>query len=291
MISRLFKWVRIREITRAIRQVPLFPTVMLLVFLVCGILGASIAPHDPIKISLMDTLTPPFWQEGGSTEFLLGTDHAGRDIFSRLIGGARVSLVVGFTVVVLSGILGTVVALLSGYLGGWMDTVLMRIADFFLSMPFLVIAIVLAAVLGPKTGNIILILIILGWAAYARVLRGEVLRIKEGDFIRLAVVAGAGNIRIMLQHILPNLVNTLVVLSTLRLGTVIIAESSLSFLGLGVPPPSPAWGTMAADGRVHIFDSWWICAWPGIAILLVVLSCNLLGDWLRVRLDPKYRQL
>ena len=158
-------------------------------------------------------------------------------------------------------------------------------------MPFLVIAIVMAAVLGPKTGNIILILIILGWAAYARVLRGEVLRIKQDDFIQLAVVAGASKVRIMIEHIFPNVINTLLILSTLRLGTVIIAESSLSFLGLGVPPPAPAWGTMAADGRVHIFDAWWICAWPGIAILLVVLSCNLLGDWLRVRLDPKFRQL
>ena len=289
--SRLFRWFNMPTIMRALRQTPLISSAILLVFLLCGIFGASLAPHDPVKISLMDTLTPPFWQEGGSTKFLLGTDHTGRDILSRLIAGARIALVVGFTVIVLSGILGTVVALLSGYLGGWVDTVLMRIADFFLSMPFLVIAIVLAAVLGPKTANIIIILIVLGWAAYARVLRGEVLRIKEGDFIRLAIVAGAGNIRIMFQHILPNLINTLVVLSTLRLGTVIIAESSLSFLGLGVPPPAPAWGSMAADGRVHIFDSWWICAWPGIAILLVVLSCNLLGDWLRVRLDPKYRQI
>jgi peptide/nickel transport system permease protein len=198
---------------------------------------------------------------------------------------------VGFAVVVFAGTLGAVIALLSGYLGGWVDAVLMRITDMFLSMPYLMIAIALAAVLGPSKHNIILIMAILGWAGYARVLRGEVLRIKGADFIKLAIVARAGKARIMLRHIFPNIVNTLVVLATLQLGIVIIMESSLSFLGLGVPPPEPAWGSMVADGRVLMFTSWWVSTWPGIAILLVVLSCNLLGDWLRLRLDPKFRQL
>ena len=160
----------------------------------------------------------------------------------------------------------------------------------FLSMPFLIIAIALAAVLGPSKNNVILIMAVLGWAGYARVLRGEVLRIKNADFIKLAIVARAGKIRVMFQHIFPNIVNTLVVLATLQLGNVIILESTLSFLGLGVPPPEPAWGSMVADGRVIMNTAWWVTTWPGIAIFLVVMSSNLLGDWLRLRLDPKFRQ-
>ena len=264
---------------------------ILLLFLFCGIFGDFITPHDPMKTNLGAAKTPPSWQKGGSTKYLLGTDAFGRDILSRIIRGAGISLQVGFAVVVFAGTLGAVIALLSGYLGGWVDAVLMRITDMFLSMPYLMIAIALAAVLGPSKHNIILIMAILGWAGYARVLRGEVLRIKGADFIKLAIVARAGKVRIMLRHIFPNIVNTLVVLATLQLGIVIIMESSLSFLGLGVPPPEPAWGSMVADGRIMMFTAWWVSTWPGIAILLVVLSCNLLGDWLRVRLDPKFRQL
>lgn len=278
-------------VRRALRGIPRIPLVILTLFLVCGIFGNFITPHDPMKTNLGAAKSPPFFQQGGSTKYLLGTDGFGRDILSRIIKGAGISLQVGFAVVVFAGSLGALIALLSGYLGGWVDAVLMRITDMFLSMPYLMIAIALAAVLGPSKNNIILIMAILGWAAYARVLRGEVLRIKGADFIKLAIVARASKARIMLRHILPNIVNTLVVLVTLQLGIVIIMESSLSFLGLGVPPPEPAWGSMVADGRVIIFSSWWVSTWPGVAILLVVLSCNLLGDWLRLRLDPKFRQL
>ena len=281
---------RIR-VRRGIRGIPWTPVAILLLFLVCGIFGNFITPHDPMKTNLGAAKAPPFWQQGGSTKYLLGTDAFGRDILSRIIRGAGISLQVGFAVVIFAGALGAVIALLTGYLGGWVDAVLMRITDMFLSMPYLMIAIALAAVLGPSKNNIILIMALLGWAGYARVLRGEVLRIKGADFIKLAIVARAGNVRIMLRHIFPNIVNTLVVLATLQLGIVIIMESSLSFLGLGVPPPEPAWGSMVADGRVLMFSSWWVSTWPGIAILLVVLSCNLLGDWLRVRMDPKFRQL
>lgn len=234
----------VSKIRTAMRKAPWVSVVILIVFLVCGLFGTFIMPHDPLKTNFTETLNPPFWQEGGSLGYFLGTDYMGRDILSRLIQGAGISLQVGFIVIVLAGILGTVVALLSGYLGGWVDTILMRITDTFLSMPYLMIAIALAAVLGPSKNNIILILVILGWAGYARVLRGEVLRVKEGDFVRLAIVAGCSKTRIMLRHIFPNIVNTLVVLATLQLGIVIIMESSLSFLGLGVPPPEPAWGSM-----------------------------------------------
>ncbi len=279
------------RLKRVLRGMPWTPVVILFLFLVFGLFGNFLTPHDPLKTNLGSAKKPPFFQEEGSTKYLLGTDNIGRDILSRIITGAGVSLQVGFVVVVFAGALGALIALFSAYLGGWVDVVLMRITDMFLSMPYLIIAIALAAVLGPSKNNVILIMAVLGWAGYARVLRGEVLRMKNADFIKLAIVARAGKIRVMFQHIFPNIVNTLVVLATLQLGNVIIMESTLSFLGLGVPPPLPAWGSMVADGRVIMNTAWWVSTWPGIAILLVVMSSNLLGDWLRLRLDPKFRQL
>lgn len=276
---------------RMFRGLPWTPVIILSLFLFCGLFGSLLTPHDPLKTDLRAIKKPPFFMKDGDPKYLLGTDNIGRDILSRIIAGAGVSLQVGFAVVVFAGCLGALVALFSAYLGGWVDAVLMRITDIFLSMPYLIIAIALAAVLGPSKNNVILIMGILGWAGYARVLRGEVLRIKTADFIKLAMVARASKMRIMFVHIFPNIVNTLVVLATLQLGNVIIMESSLSFLGLGVPPPEPAWGSMVADGRVIISTAWWVSTWPGIAIMLVVLSSNLLGDWLRIRLDPKFRQL
>ena len=285
-IIRFFK-----KLGSIFRGIPIIPAIILPIFIFIGVFGSYLAPHDSTQIGIQYTLTPPFWQEGGSTQFILGTDNLGRDILSRLMVGAGISLQVGFVVVFIAGGLGAIIALLSGYFGGWVDTVLMRITDTMLSLPYLVIAIVMASVLHPSKYNIILILTIIGWSRYARVLRSEVLRIKEGDFVRLAKVNGAGSLRIMVRHIFPNIVNTLVILATLQLGAVIIVEATLSFLGVGVPPPFPAWGSMLADGRNFMTQAWWICVWPGIAILLVVLSCNLLGDWLRIRLDPKFRQI
>jgi peptide/nickel transport system permease protein len=264
---------------------------ILLTFIIVGIFGATFAPHDANEANFEEVLRPPFWQEGGKLSYPLGTDNLGRDILSRILVGTRITLEVGFLVVIFAGIVGSTIALLSGYLGGWVDTLLMRFTDIMMSMPYLMIAIVLAAVLGPSKGNIILILTATGWAGYARVLRGEVLRIKQGEFVSLAVIAGCSKMSIMLRHIFPNMVNTLVVLSTLQLGVVIIAEASLSFLGVGVPPPNPAWGSMIAEGRSYISSAWWVSTWPGLAVLVVVLTCNLFGDWLRVRLDPKFRQI
>jgi len=289
--SSVFKSISLRKILSAARGVPVIPIIILLTFVIVGVFGSFIMPHDPTDADFEYTLTPPFWQKGGTTKYLLGTDHLGRDVLSRLISGTRISLQVGFIVVALAGMLGSVIALLSGYLGGWIDMVLMRLTDTVMSLPYLMVAIVLAAVLGPSKNNIIIILAIVGWAGYARVLRGEVLRIKESDFVHLAVTSGCSKTRIMVVHLFPNIVNTLVVLATLQLGIVIIAESSLSFLGVGVPPPDPAWGLMIAEGRNYISNGWWLCLWPGLSILLVVLSCNLVGDWLRVRLDPKFRQI
>jgi peptide/nickel transport system permease protein len=215
----------------------------------------------------------------------------GRDILSRLLAGTGISLQVAFVSVVIAGMAGTVVALLSGYLRGFMDTFLMRLTDTMLSMPYLMVSIVLAAVLGPSKNNIILIFAFMGWSYYARVLRSEVLRLREKEFVALAVISGCGKVRIMVEHIFPNIVNPLIILATLQIGFIIIAESSLSFLGVGVPPPDPAWGLMVAEGRNYIASAWWVSAWPGLAILLVVLSCNVFGDWLRVTLDPKFRQI
>ncbi len=290
-IPKRFRSIDLRKMLSGIRQVPLFPIVILLFFVISGLFGGWFAPYDPLKHNLSEAFVPPFWQETGSTKHLLGTDNLGRDMLSRLIIGAGVSLQVAFITIFVAGAIGSSVALLAGFLGGWVDIVLMRLVDIVFSLPFIVIAVALATVLGPSKTNIIIILTLLMWAGYARILRGEVLRIKENDFISLAVVAGASKSRIMLRHIFPNIVNTLVVLATLQLGTVIIAEASLSYLGLGVPPPEPAWGSMIADGTPSLYSAWWPATIPGIAIMLVVLSCNLLGDWLRVRLDPKFKQI
>ncbi|MBW2053257.1 MAG: ABC transporter permease [Deltaproteobacteria bacterium] len=288
---------RFRKIFSAIREAPKFPTVVLLVFLFCGVLGNHaifgnlILPHDPNKTSFMDALSPPFWMEGGSAKYILGTDQLGRDLLSRIIAGAGVSLEIGIMVVFFAGLIGSLVAMTAGYIGGRIDMILMRLLDMVISMPFLVLAVTLAAIVGASKYNLIFIISALAWAWYARVLRSEVLRLKEGDFIRLAIVAGCSKPRIMIRHIFPNIVNSLVVLMSLNLGVVIIAEASLSFLGLGVPPPDPAWGSMISEGRNYIGQAWWLCVWPGLAILFTVLSFNLLGDWLRVRLDPKFRQI
>ncbi len=273
------------------RGVPLLAIVILLLFVFFGLFGPFILPHDPNYMDLTLALKPPFWEDGGTTSYLLGTDELGRDILSRIIGGARISLQVGFMVVAFAGSIGSAVALISGFIGGKIDMAFMMLTDMFLALPYLLIAIVLAAVLGPSKNNIIFILAFLGWDGYARVLRSEVLRIKEADFVNLARVAGCGYFRIMLREIFPNIVNTLIIMATLSLGTVIIAESSISYLGLGVPPPEPAWGSMVSDGRAYMSTAYWVSLWPGLAIMLVVLSCNLLGDWLRLRLDPKLRQL
>jgi peptide/nickel transport system permease protein len=257
-----------------------------------AIFANVLAPHDPEVGSLGDRFRPPVWQQGGSERFLLGTDHLGRDVLSRLIFGARVSIVVGFTAVLVAGVLGTGLGILSGYLGGWVDQVIMRITDTWLALPALTFAIFLAAVVGPSEMNIVIILGSVYWTRYARVIRGEVLSLKERDFVRLAIVAGCSKRTIMKRHILPNVLNSAIVLGTLMLGVVVVTEAALSFLGVGVPPPKPAWGLMLADGKKGMMAGyWWLTVLPGCCIMFMVLSANLLGDWLRVKLDPQLRQL
>jgi peptide/nickel transport system permease protein len=267
----------------------------------CSILGGLLfvaifanvlAPHDPEVGALGERFRPPVWQQGGSEKFILGSDHLGRDVLSRLIFGARVSVVVGFTAVIVAGVLGTGLGILSGYLGGWVDQVIMRLTDSWLALPALTFAIFLAAVVGPSEMNIVIILGLVYWTRYARVIRGEVLSLKERDFVRLAIVAGCSKRTIMKRHILPNVLNSAIVLGTLMLGVVVVTEAALSFLGVGVPPPKPAWGLMLADGKKGLMAGyWWLTVLPGCCIMLMVLSANLLGDWLRVKLDPQLRQL
>jgi peptide/nickel transport system permease protein len=271
---------------------PMFPVAILLVFALLAIFADVIAPHDPQVGLLGERFRPPAWQQGGSSAHLLGTDHVGRDVLSRLIFGARVSIVVGFLAVIVAGAIGTTLGILSGYLGGWVDQVIMRLTDTWLALPALTFAIFLAAVVGPSVMNIVIILSAVYWTRYARVIRGEVLSLRERDFVRLAVVAGCSKWTIMRRHILPNVLNSGIVLGTLMLGVVIVTEASLSFLGVGVPPPKPAWGLMLADGKKGLMAGyWWLTVLPGLCIVLMVLSANLLGDWLRVKLDPQLRQL
>src|SRR6476469_3886395 len=273
-------------------DIPVIPLAILATIALVAVFANVLAPHNPEVGALTARFEPPFWLKGGTTEYLLGTDQLGRDVLSRLIFGARVSMIVGITAVIFAGILGTTLGIISGYLGGWVDQVIMRLVDTWLAIPALIFAIFLAAIVGPSMWNIVIILGITYWTRYARVIRGEVLSLKEREFVRLAIVAGCSKWTIMRRHILPNVINSAVVLGTLMLGVVIITEASLSFLGVGVPPPKPAWGLMLADGKKGLMVGyWWLTVFPGLCIMLMVLSANLLGDWLRVKLDPQLRQL
>jgi peptide/nickel transport system permease protein len=271
---------------------PLIPVLILVGLAFVAIFADVLAPYDPEVGMLAMRFRPPAWQVGGNIEHLLGTDHVGRDVLSRLIFGARVSMVVGFTAVIVAGVIGTGLGIVSGYLGGWVDQLIMRLTDTWLALPALTFAIFLAAITGPSEMNIVIILGAVYWTRYARVIRGEVLSLKEREFVKLAIVAGCSKRTIMVRHILPNVLNSAIVLGTLMLGVVIVTEASLSFLGVGVPPPKPAWGLMLADGKKGLMVGyWWLTVLPGTCIMLMVLSANLLGDWLRVKLDPQLRQL
>jgi peptide/nickel transport system permease protein len=272
--------------------VPMVPIAILLVLGFLAVFAEFVAPHNPEVGTLSLRFRPPAWVTGGTSEYLLGTDHIGRDVLSRLIFGARVSMIVGSLAVLFAGFVGTVLGILAGYMGGWVDQVIMRVTDAWLALPALMFAIFLAAIVGPSEFNIIIILGAVYWTRYARVIRGEVLSLKERDFVRLAIVAGCSRWTIMRRHILPNVLNTAIVLATLMLGVVIVTEAALSFLGVGVPPPKPAWGLMLADGKKGLMAGyWWLTVFPGVCIVLMVLAANLLGDWLRVKLDPQLRQL
>ncbi len=249
--------------------------------------------QDP-EIKLGDTiemLTGSGTRAGGSATYLLGTDHLGRDILTRIIFGARISLIVAAVTLIVGGGLGVLLGLLSGYYGGWVDEVLMRLVDVILSLPLILVALVLVVAIVQSFEMIIGVLAVWIWPRFARMVRGEVLQLKTLDYIALAKVAGASTPRILLVHLFPGTINTLIVVATLQVGIVILVEASLSFLGAGVPPPDPAWGSMVAAGRDRLVDAWWGATMPGVAILITVMSLNLFGDWLRDTLDPKLRQM
>ena len=272
---------------------PLLAVVILTLLFTIAIFANLIAPHDPtLPLDDTDFFAPPVWLEGGSWNAILGTDFQNRDVFSRLIHGSRVSIIVGLVGTLAAGAIGTTMGVLSGYMGRWVDTIIMRFTDAWLALPALIFAIFLAVLVGPSMWNIVIILGAVFWTRYARVIRGEVLTLREREFVRLAEVAGASKPRVMIRHIMPNVMNTTLVLASLTIGVVIIAEASLSFLGVGVPPPAPAWGSMLAEARPTLLTGqWWLTVFPGLAIMLVVLATQLLGDWLRVKLDPQLRNL
>ncbi len=273
------------------RRLPLLSILVLVIFVVTGLGANWIAPHNPERGDIRARNVPPAWMEGGSSEYLLGTDHLGRDMLSRVIFGARISLAVVAVTLGLGAVIGVSAGLVAGFYGGWRDEVLMRIVDIKLAIPTILLALVLVLALGQTFLIIVAILAIAIWPRFARNVRGEVLQLKTMDYVALAKVSGASTTRILIKHILPGVVNTLIILSTLEVGIVILLESTLSFLGAGVPPPTPAWGSMVADGRDRLAVAWWISTMPGLAIMVVVLSMNLFGDWLRDKLDPRLRQL
>ncbi|HDH88171.1 MAG: ABC transporter permease [Deltaproteobacteria bacterium] len=271
------------------KNAPLGGLTILFLLVMAALFAEFIAPHSPIDQDITQALKVPFFLKGGTLSHLLGTDELGRDILSRIIFGARISLVVGFIAVAISGFIGTCLGLISGYFGGKIDSIIMRVVDVQLSMPYILIALALIGALGPSLRNIIIVIGITSWVDYGRVIRGEVLSVKENEFVDLAKIAGCSTYRILLKHIFPSVVNSLIVLGTLMLGRIIIFEAALSFLGLGVQPPTPSWGIMLADGRQYLTYAWWLATFPGLAIMLVVLGTNLVGDWLRDMLDPRQR--
>ncbi len=278
------------RITGGRKRPPVLALAILLVLLACTIAGTWLAPHDPLGGELGLRNMPPFWLHGGSRSYALGTDDLGRDMLSRMIVGARNSLLISVISLVVGGALGTALGLLSGWFGGWLDEVTMRLVDVSLAVPLVLVTLVFIASFGASIPLLIVILSLYVWVRFARVVRGEVLRIKHQDHIALARIAGASTPRILAVHVLPGIRNTLVVIATLEAGILILLEATLSFLGAGVPQPTPTWGNMVAEGRPFLINAWWISTLPGIAIMVALLAFNLLGEWLRQRLDPRMGQ-
>jgi peptide/nickel transport system permease protein len=274
-----------------LRRLPIFQLIVIGLFVTMALFGDWLAPNDPFETSLRARLLPPAWMEGGDPRYFLGTDRLGRDVLSRIVVGALPSFKVALAALVFGSILGSFVGMIAGYLGGRVDAIIMRFADGTMAFPLILAALLLAAVIGPGGPTVVIAACIVLWARFARLIRSEVLSVKERDFVKLARIAGASNWRIMISHILPNVLNSVVVLLTLQLGFVIILEATLSFLGAGIPPPTPTWGQMVASGRDYLETAWWLSVFPGLAIAVVVLSFNLLGDWLRDHTDPRLRQI
>ena len=251
-----------------------------------AVLAPHLVPHDPYSQDIAVRLRPPAWAPAGSADHLLGTDHVGRDYLSRIVYGARISLAVGVLAVACSGLLGVVIGLLSGYYGGVVDRALTFLTNLTLTLPFMLLAIAMIALMGSGFVNMILVLGVTGWPIYARVVRAEVLSLREREFVVAGTALGGSPARILAAHILPNLANLIVVLASVEVARMIVVESFLSYLGLGVPPPAPSWGGMLSEGQLYVLTKWWLATFPGLAILVTVLGVNLMGDALRDVLDP-----
>ncbi len=280
----------LRRAYQTLVRYPVIPVLIWLIVVLFAVASPLVAPHDAFRLELADRLIPPAWSDGGSFDHIFGTDHLGRDILSRIIYSSRVTVIVVSLTVLAAAIIGTFLGLVAGYFGGWFDAILMRLVDFQIALPSLLFAVMLATVLKPGLKNVIFIIIFFFWAAFARLVRAEVLSLRERPFVELSRVAGASWFRIFWKHLLPNVLSTVMVIATLEVSSVIVFESSLSFLGLGVTPPTVSWGQMLAEGREYMTVAWWTVTIPGVAIFVVALSGNLFGDWLRDTLDPHLRR-
>ncbi|MFW6194989.1 MAG: ABC transporter permease [Chloroflexota bacterium] len=274
-----------------LRRWPVVPLFIMGVLILAALFAPVIAPADPIKSSLRDNLAPPVWYPDGTNQYLLGADDIGRDLLSRVIFGARISVVVASVSLISGMTLGIGLGLISGYYGGLIDEVIMRIVDVWIAMPFILFALVIVTVFGQNLLIMIGLLAALAWSGFVRNIRAEVLQLRESGYVAYSRVSGASDLRILARHVFPGVTSTAVVIATIRVGSLILAEASLSFLGAGVPDPTPSWGVMVANGREFIATAWWVAFFPGLAIFLVVMSLNFLGDWARDRLDPRLSQV
>lgn len=282
---------RARSLIGSARSLPIGPLVILGALVLSALFADVLAPYDPVKVDLINAFQPPFYHDGGSLAHPLGTDELGRDILSRLMHGGRVSLVLALSVTGLGTLIGVPLGLVSGYVGGFTDAVIQRLVEAVLSLPTIMVALVCVFVLGQTYASIVLILTPFVAAELARMVRGDAMAIRRTNYTALARVAGASHLRILWRHIVPNVAGTIIVVATLQIGALILVESSLSFLGVGVPPPTPAWGLMIEGGREYVATKYWLSLFPGLAIVLTVLSINWIGDWLRNLLDPKLQHL
>lgn len=275
---------------RRLKHLPLVVgATLLLAIVLVAVFAPAISPHDPLRQNIIYRLRPPVWFEGGVEQFPLGTDHLGRDMLSRIIHGSRISLTVGSLAVLLGGAVGVTLGLAAGYFRGAVDAVLGRLADIQQTLPFIVLILAIVAALGPSLWNLILVLGLGSWVNYYRIVRGEVLSIREQTYVEAALALGCSRLRILLRYILPNVLPSVIITVTLFVPQIILFEAALSFLGLGVPPPTPTWGSMIADGRGYVETAWWMSVLPGLVLMTAVLAINMVGEWLRDHLDPMQR--
>lgn len=278
-----------RSVWYYLRRWPIVPMVILVVLIIVGVGAPVIAPHDPLKQSLPQRSAKPFYQDG--SPYMLGGDHVGRDVLSRAIHGARISLTVMAVGLIAGMLIGVTLGLLAGYAGGITDEIITRVVDIWLGFPFILLALVVAITIGASFTVVMGLMVLLAWSSFVRNVRADVLVLKESDYIAAARIAGSSRARIILRHILPGTVGTVTVIASLSVGSLILAEATLSFLGAGIPSPTPSWGNMVSEGRDYLQTAWWTSAFPGTALFLTVMSLNFIGDWLRDRLDPRLRQL